>query len=1068
MFQRALISFILLSSTCAFAQEGQILFLSETEYLDFSVAPAKLDSFKFDHADGQNSGGMSKSICDCSGNLLLTLSDDEVLGPAPQFNEFQSQWAHNASNIELLALDTSQESIYLVKSGGARSLEKLLIQGDTLFREYDSIWWDYGKSYNLDVIKARKQNAYWVSYRPQGRDIEVYLFSKQGFTLRNIQKGMTGNSGTLANGWTVGEITFSHQGNLLACVADTLGYNVYIYDFNDSTGALSSIRPIRKSSNRGYTYVGTIGLEFSPSGRFLYTCTMYTDNTGNLHAYEIEQFDLLKQNYSESRTLLAWIDHRNQKHKSSQGVYDAALGQDNRIYISPLNGNHISVINFPDRKGLSCSISLDKYETRTSVSRIIGIPPGASRAPHIFRNPDVEACADTFRFRISNAEQYRDLTIYWGDGDSLVLDSAQDISGDFTHIYEYTGTYGLSVKGRTKTCNAYLSSVDTFNILKQPKLYSGAVSSNSSCESATVAISDTVLKTQYFQVAWGDGAMKDTFLNPDSTHIIQWSHSYSQDSSYVIKKALRGRILDLQYCEMNESDTIEVHLFPQATLELHLLDQANTSSENVAEYCQNDNTRIAIGSDSTLDYSLFWGDGANSSGEIIGGQLATVAHQYSDSGTFNIKIVGKNDYGCSDTASTKVGVLHVIKAAFEIEDQSVCHRDTIRVHFPDTQNYDSAYWLFDGSRYSTEVTQVVPAWGGVIYGVTYFTQSSKFCWDTAYQVVDVQKSPDLYLSSVLVNPCENTASFEATIAHTGYQGIISINSDSFGFSSDTSVVFELVDQINEIYIVVRNQNGCSEIYRDTVALIPVNPVTILPDTSVLRCFNQQGLLMFTHDAARGNTSYWTLGSEFYQGDTFIFASMLEMGHHSLSLVYIDSNSCPAYDSLDVSIRPSPIARWSYADSSYRLNDVLVIEQLSDSMGIPIYSVQWKFDQDQNDGRRWGISLTESGVHQLQMIVSLINGCSDTLNALVEVRDQFGSSDILLYPNPTTGICTLDLKRSFNGLECSVYDLLGQTILRFDLSQNRSIVDLSGFSKGIYIVAISQDNEHLASFNVVKQ
>ena len=1072
LVERLLFILMLTVGSNAFAQQGEIMFVSKNEFIDFSEFPAKLDSFST--IPIQDKSGIvveTKSICSCDGIPQIIISDGAsgLFGPAPKFYPAERAGLFIGRKSNFVTFQELAGDYLLVSDFGARAFERLTIESDTVRSVFDSVWIHNGYSYNLSLCKHRNDDKFWVATRPFGKDIQLYQLSSSTYKLERTTVGLTGNTGSIFpnSDRTFEDIKFSHQGNHLACVADTLRYNVYLYDFNDSTGVLSNPRPVRKSSNRGYPNVSTMAVEFSPSGRFLYCFTYYADYSGNLRAYEIEQFDLNFQNIDQSRVLLAWVDHRNQKYNSFEGIWGSCLGQDNRIYVTPFSGNHISTINYPDRKGTSCNLEIYAYTTNLKVARIIGIPPGASRAPHIFRDPDAEACTDTFRFRISNAEQYRDLTIYWGDGDSLAFDSTQDISRDFTHIYEYTGTYGLSVKGRTKTCNAYLSSVDTFNILKKPKLFSGAVSTNSLCGSATVTISDTVQKTQYFQIAWGDGAVKDTFLNPDSTHTIQWSHSYSQDSNYAVKKALRGRILDLQYCEMNESDTIEVHLLPQATLQWRLLDQANSGPDNVAEYCQNQFSRIAIGSDSTLDYSLFWGDGTDSSGEIIGGQLITVAHQYSDSGTFKIKIVGQNDHGCSDTVSAEVRVLHVIKAEFEIEDQSVCHRDTLRVHFPEPDRYDSAYWLFDGSRYSTEITQVVPAWGGVTYNVTYFTRSNEFCWDTASQVVDVQETPDLYLGSVLVNPCENTASFEATLTHTGYQGIMSINSDSFSFSSDTSVVLQLVDQINEIYVAVRNQNGCSEIYRDTVELIPVEPVAILPDTPVVRCFNEQGLMMFTHDASHDNAAYWTLGVDFYQGDTFTFVSMLDTGHHALLLVYIDSNSCPAYDSLDLSIRPSPIARWSYVDSPYRLNDVLVIDHLSDSMGIPISSVQWNFDQEQYDGQSWSISLTESGIHQLQMIVSLINGCSDTLDASVQVSDQFGSSDILLYPNPTAGICILDMKRKFAGLQCVVYDDVGKKIIGFDIQGRRSSIDLSNHRSGVYRVVIRSATVVLEQFSVIR-
>jgi hypothetical protein len=61
--------------------------------------------------------------------------------------------------------------------------------------------------------------------------------------------------------------------------------------------------------------------------------------------------------------------------------------------------------------------------------------------------------------------------------------------------------------------------------------------------------------------------------------------------------------------------------------------------------------------------------------------------------------------------------------------------------------------------------------------------------------------------------------------------------------------------------------------------------------------------------------------------------------------------------------------------------------------------------------------------------------------------------IAVYPNPTTGKFTINSKNAINSLE--IYDLSGQPVnpkFRFS-SQKSSVIDLSGHSKGIYILEI---------------
>ena len=60
----------------------------------------------------------------------------------------------------------------------------------------------------------------------------------------------------------------------------------------------------------------------------------------------------------------------------------------------------------------------------------------------------------------------------------------------------------------------------------------------------------------------------------------------------------------------------------------------------------------------------------------------------------------------------------------------------------------------------------------------------------------------------------------------------------------------------------------------------------------------------------------------------------------------------------------------------------------------------------------------------------------------------------LYPNPTTGQLTVEME----GLkEVEVYNLVGQCLLRKDVSEGNAIIDMSGLQNGVYMVKVKANS-----------
>lgn len=64
----------------------------------------------------------------------------------------------------------------------------------------------------------------------------------------------------------------------------------------------------------------------------------------------------------------------------------------------------------------------------------------------------------------------------------------------------------------------------------------------------------------------------------------------------------------------------------------------------------------------------------------------------------------------------------------------------------------------------------------------------------------------------------------------------------------------------------------------------------------------------------------------------------------------------------------------------------------------------------------------------------------------------------IYPNPSNGLVTVETKEFERSYAMKVYDISGKLLLEANISAEVSLFDFSGFTKGIYIIELSKDNQ----------
>jgi hypothetical protein len=98
-----------------------------------------------------------------------------------------------------------------------------------------------------------------------------------------------------------------------------------------------------------------------------------------------------------------------------------------------------------------------------------------------------------------------------------------------------------------------------------------------------------------------------------------------------------------------------------------------------------------------------------------------------------------------------------------------------------------------------------------------------------------------------------------------------------------------------------------------------------------------------------------------------------------------------------------------------------------------------------------VSVDQSG----QLIVEQEEKSASAMKHM-STKETSSASEITIFPNPSTGIYTIQLEEASEGSLIEITNALGQKVKAFEVKGLRSELNLTGFTKGIYIVTISSN------------
>jgi hypothetical protein len=90
----------------------------------------------------------------------------------------------------------------------------------------------------------------------------------------------------------------------------------------------------------------------------------------------------------------------------------------------------------------------------------------------------------------------------------------------------------------------------------------------------------------------------------------------------------------------------------------------------------------------------------------------------------------------------------------------------------------------------------------------------------------------------------------------------------------------------------------------------------------------------------------------------------------------------------------------------------------------------------------------TGTYNLCLFGGIFNG----------IHEQVAPGDLLLFPDPTTGVLTISVADRFKKTSVKVYDMIGNLVIE-DVMRDitRTTIDLSSFANGVYFVKVENEN-----------
>jgi PKD repeat protein len=400
----------------------------------------------------------------------------------------------------------------------------------------------------------------------------------------------------------------------------------------------------------------------------------------------------------------------------------------------------------------------------------------------------------------------------------------------------------------------------------------------------------------------------------------------------------------------------------------------------------------------------------------INAQNPTVT--FANAGTYTISLIAKNVTGQNTTTKTvTVNTTPIVS----VTSSTICSGSAAILTASGAVTYN---WNNSATTSSISVSPTVTT----SYTVTGLSSG---CSNVNVGTVTVKATPVIAANNATI--CSGNSVLLNASGATTY---------SWSSGATTSSI-SVSPAANATYTVQGITNGCTGIKTVTVTVKTTPTVSVNSQTI---CSGNSAQL-----TASGATTYsWSSGA------TTSSVSVSPSANTTYTVTGT-TNGCTKSTTAFVSVNQLPAVSFALTTTLVCVNDALI-----NLNGTPAGGT---FVGTGITGNSFDPALAGAGTHIITYNYSDVNACSnsDAKTIVVDLctgMNELNNSSFVAYPNPTNGSFTIDFQNiNKNKIEVEVYDAIGKLVLAQTTSNNRTIISLEQFAKGIYNVRLKESGNY---------
>jgi PKD repeat protein len=558
-------------------------------------------------------------------------------------------------------------------------------------------------------------------------------------------------------------------------------------------------------------------------------------------------------------------------------------------------------------------------------------------------------------------------------------------------------------------------------------------------------------------------------LNVLDTSATAFTHTYADTGSYKVKLTITTDV----GCSAEKTTTIHVSPYPIVTY-------------TASNLCENAVVQF-FGTATTFNYPISkwtWDFADPDSGINNTSSLQNTTHNFGVYGSYNVQLIGKNAYGCADTAINNLSIN--ASPAINFVYSLACVNDVVQ--FTDVtpnspmfyiQNY---YWNF-GDLVTSALPNPIHAFAtNKTYTVRYIVSASNGCVDS--MIVPLVVNAKAVTAFSATNTCVNSLT-RFTDTSKIAAGSISSRKWDFGdntFSALPNPQHTYADTLSaRVKLVTTSNKGCKDSLTKTVYIRP-SPKA---DFTINPPYGSPPLTVTFNNNSSGATNYlWNIDTSTSSNSNPQY-TFTNIGSYTAQLTASTNFGCVSVlsktievstEHIDVAIQNlSTGLQNNYLTISAQLlnhssTDITSMDILIEVSGIAAIKEKWTGVLVKDGLLEYNIpSSVYAGDENHFVCVTLQNpnGLPDDVpdnNNTCKAANEAAFQILSPYPNPTRGTLTMPIViPEGNTLTIALYNILGQQVQKLysgTIAKGLQLLnaDFANLESGVYTLKFEYKGE----------